>query len=264
MVCVMVNSRGTRDNSVHSVDRAISILQVLARHGAAGVTEIAAELDVHKSTVSRLLGTLEARGLVEQGSNRGRYRLGYGVVQLAAGATKKHDLSVISRPICHDLADTVGETVNVAVRDGRHVVSIDQVIGSSAVTTMNWVGQRTPLHATSAGKVFLANMTPEELKMSLAGGLERYTEHTVVDTSILTEQLETARSLGYAQALEEHEIGLAAVAAPIRALDGQVIAALTVSGPNFRINEHTIPGVAPHLLAAAAEISERNGYPKPG
>src|SRR5688572_25196817 len=78
----MVNSRGARDNSVHSVDRAISILQVLARHGAVGVTEIATELDVHKSTVSRLLGTLEARGLVEQGSNRGRYRLGYGVVQL--------------------------------------------------------------------------------------------------------------------------------------------------------------------------------------
>jgi IclR family transcriptional regulator, acetate operon repressor len=89
-VGIVVNGRGARDNSVHSVDRAISILQVLARHGAAGVTEIAAEVDVHKSTVSRLLGTLEARGLVEQSSNRGRYRLGYGVVQLAAGATRKH------------------------------------------------------------------------------------------------------------------------------------------------------------------------------
>ena len=91
----MVNGRGARDNSVHSVDRAISILQVLARHGAAGVTEIAAEVDVHKSTVSRLLGTLEARGLVEQGSNRGRYRLGYGVVQPGGGGHEE------ARPLGH-------------------------------------------------------------------------------------------------------------------------------------------------------------------
>jgi IclR family transcriptional regulator, acetate operon repressor len=261
---LMVNSRPGRDNSVHSVDRAISILQVLARHEAAGVTEIATELNMHKSTVSRLLTTLEARGLVEQSFNRGRYRLGYGVVQLAAGATKKHDLSLISRPICQDLAETVGETVNVAVNDGRSVVSIDQVIGSSTVTTVNWVGQRTPMHATSAGKVFLAYMPPQEVKASLAGGLERYTEHTIVDARILLQQLEDVRVQGYAQTLEEHEVGLAAVAAPIRALDDQVIAALTISGPTFRINEHTIPVVAPHLISAAAVISERNGYPKQG
>jgi IclR family acetate operon transcriptional repressor len=260
----MAYSRAGRDNSVHSVDRAISILQVLARHEAAGVTEIATELSVHKSTVSRLLTTLEARGLVEQSFHRGRYRLGYGVVQLAAGATKKHDLSLISRPICQDLAETVGETVNVAVHDGRSVVSIDQVIGSSTVTTVNWVGQRTPMHATSAGKVFLAYMSPQEVKASLAGGLERFTEHTIVDARILLQQLEAVRVQGYAQTLEEHEVGLAAVAAPIRALDDQVIAALTISGPTFRINENTIPVVAPHLISAAAVISERNGYPKPG
>jgi IclR family transcriptional regulator, acetate operon repressor len=260
----MRNTSAVRDNSVHSVDRAISILQVIARHGAAGVTEIATELDVHKSTVSRLLTTLESRGLVEQSANRGRYRLGYGVVQLAAGATKKHDLSLISRPICHGLAETVGETVNIAVNDGRSVVSIDQVIGSSTVTTVNWVGQRTPMHATSAGKVFLAHMSPQELKTSLAGGLERYTEHTIVDARILLQQLESVRTQGYSYTLEEHEIGLAAVAAPIRALEGQVIAAITISGPTFRINEHTIPSVAPHVMAAAAVISERNGYPKPG
>jgi DNA-binding IclR family transcriptional regulator len=260
----MATSSGPRDNSVHSVDRAISILQVLARHGAVGVTDIAAELSVHKSTVSRLLGTLESRGLVEQASSRGRYRLGYGVVQLAAGATKQHDLSVTSRPICHELAETAGETVNVAVHDGRTVVSVDQVIGASTVTTVNWVGQRTPMHATSAGKVFLAHLPPAELKANLAEGLKRYTDHTIVDAKLLTQQLEEVRTDGYAQSFDEHEIGLAAVAAPIRALDGDVIAALTISGPTFRVNEHTIPALTPHLMAAAAQISERNGYPRPG
>jgi DNA-binding IclR family transcriptional regulator len=246
------------------VDRAISILQVLARHGAAGVTEIAGELGAHKSTVFRLLATLEARGLVEQNAERGRYQLGYGVVQLAAGATKKHDLSLLSRTICHQLAETVHETVNVAIHDGHAVISIDQVIGSAAVTTVNWVGQRTPMHATSAGKLFLAHMPGEQADAILAEGLERYTPHTIVDPAALKQQLVCARERGYACTVEEHEVGLAAVAAPIRSLDGQVVAAVTVSGPIFRLNEDTIPHVAQHVLAAAAEISQRNGYPKPG
>jgi DNA-binding IclR family transcriptional regulator len=260
----MANNRVERDASVQSVDRAISILQVLARHGAAGVTEIAGELGAHKSTVFRLLATLEARGLVEQNAERGRYQLGYGVVQLAAGATKKHDLSLLSRTICHQLAETVRETVNVAIHDGHAVISIDQVIGSAAVTTVNWVGQRTPMHATSAGKLFLAHMPGEQADAILAEGLERYTPHTIVDPAALKQQLVRARERGYACTVEEHEVGLAAVAAPIRSLDGQVVAAVTVSGPIFRLNEDTIPHVAQHVLAAAAEISQRNGYPKPG
>lgn len=251
-------------NSVQSVDRAISILQVLGRLGTAGVTEIAAELDVHKSTVFRLLATLEARGLVAQHADRGRYQLGYGVVQLAAGATTRHDLSVLSRPVCQELAAAVGETVNVAVHNGHTVLSIDQVIGSATVTSVNWVGQRTPLHATSSGKVFLAYMSAEQRGTALAEALERFTPHTVVDLAALAQQLVHVRERGYAYTVEEHEIGLAAVAAPIRAMDGQVVAAVTVSGPTFRLNEETIPGIAERVVAAAGEISQRNGFPKRG
>jgi DNA-binding IclR family transcriptional regulator len=260
----MQDSRATRDNSVQSVDRAISILQVLARHGDVGVTEIAGELGMHKSTAFRLLATLEARGLVEQNTERGRYQLGYGIVQLAAGATKTGDLSLVGLPLCRELAETVGETVNVAVHDGRWVVSVDQVIGAAAVTTVNWVGQRSPMHATSAGKVFLAHMPPEQLDALLAEDLERYTPHTVVDPNVLRQQLGLVRDRGFASTSEEHEIGLAAVAAPVRSIDGGVVAAVTVSGPTFRVNEDTIPGLAKHVLAAADEISHRNGHPKRG
>ena len=203
----MTNNRAERNYSVQSVDRAISILQVLARQGAAGVTEIAKELAVHKSTVFRLLATLEARGLVEQNAERGRYQLGYGVVQLAAGATKKHDLSVLSRPVCHELAETRGETVNVAIHDGQEVISIDQVIGSAMVTTLNWVGQRMPMHATSAGKLFLACMPPGQGGAILADGLKKYTRHTIADPAALEEQLALARQ--HACTVEEHEPGLA-------------------------------------------------------
>jgi IclR family acetate operon transcriptional repressor len=253
-----------RDGSVQSVHRAVSILQVLALRGAAGVTEIAADVGVHKSTVFRLLATLESRGLVEQDAERGRYRLGYGVVQLAAGATKLDDLSLLSRPVCSRLAETVRETVNVAVHDGRAVISIDQVFGSASIRTVNWVGQRTPMHATSAGKVFMAHMPPEQLDELLAEGLEAYTPQTVVDPTQLKKELELVLERGYACTMEEQEIGLAAVGAPIRTLDGHVIAAVTASGPTFRINDETLPDIAKHVLAAAGEISQRHGYPRRG
>lgn len=194
----MRDDRTVRDNSVQSVHRAISILQVLAIRDATGVTEIAAELGVHKSTVFRLLATFEARGLVEQNSERGRYRLAYGVVQLAAGAAKMDDLSLLSRPVCRQLA----ETVNVVVHDGRAVISIDQVLGAPAVTTVNWVGQRTPMRATSAGKVFMAHMDPEQLDALLDEGLEIYTPHTIVDPAALKREVAL------------HEIGLSAIGAP--------------------------------------------------
>jgi DNA-binding IclR family transcriptional regulator len=213
----------------------------------AGVTEIANELSVHKSTVSRLLGTLEARGLVEQAASRGRYRLSYGIVQLAQGASKKHDITVVSRPVCDALAEEVGETVNVVVNEGRSVVTIDQVIGSSSVTTVNWVGKHNPLHVTSSGKVFLANMS-----------------YSIVGRAELETELAAVRKNGYASTFEEQEIGLVAIAAPIRDLDGRVIATLTVSGPTFRIDREAIPKIADRLLPAAAQISERNGYPKAG
>lgn len=115
----MTNSGEVRNGSVHSVNRAVSILQVLALRGASGVTQIAGELDVRKSTVFRLLATLEARGLVEQDASRGQYRLGHGVVQLAAGATREYDISVISRPICQELAETIGESVTEAFQGGH-------------------------------------------------------------------------------------------------------------------------------------------------
>ncbi|WP_329311991.1 IclR family transcriptional regulator [Streptomyces sp. NBC_01262] len=260
----MTSSGRARDTSVQSVDRAVSILQVLAGRGPSGVTEVAEELGIHKATVFRLLATLESRGLVEQDSERGRYRIGHTVVELAAGSTMRSDLSLLSRPVCQELAAAAGETVNVAIHDGPEVISIDQVIGGAAITSIDWVGKRTPMHATAAGKIFLAYMSPDRAQAILAQGLTKYTPHTVVDPARLKEQLEFVRKREYATTSEEHEIGLAAIAAPIRSLDGRVIAAVTLSGPTFRVNEDTIPDLAERVVEAGARISWRKGYVKRG
>ncbi|HEY9392889.1 MAG TPA: IclR family transcriptional regulator, partial [Nocardioides sp.] len=175
---------------------------------------------------------------------------------------RKHDISVTSRPICMALADAVGETVNIVINDGEEAITIDQVIGSAEITSVNWVGQRSPLHTTASGKVFLATMSPEDRRGIVEGGLERYTEETVIDPAKLEEQLAEVRKLGYSYSVDEHEIGLAGVAAPIRSLGGGVIAAVVASGPSFRITSEKVPELAEHVLAAAAAISERNGFPK--
>src|SRR3954453_265743 len=119
---------------VQSVDRAISVLEILAQRGEAGVSEIALEIAVHKSTAFRLLGALEARGLVEQAEDRGKYRLSFGLVRLAGGVAARLDLTQQSRPVCRRLADEIGETVNLAVARSHYAVNLDQVRGPSAVT----------------------------------------------------------------------------------------------------------------------------------
>ncbi|NGO72576.1 IclR family transcriptional regulator [Streptomyces sp. SB3404] len=249
---------------MQSVDRAVSILQVLATRSPCGVTEISEELGIHKTTVFRLLATLESRGLVEQDSERGRYRIGYTMVELAAGASKVNDLSLLSRSICQELAAAVGDTVNVAIPDGHELVTIDQAMGAAAIASIDWVGKRSPMHATSAGKLFLADMTPDEVAEIFAEGPEKYTPHTILDPALLAAELEAVRERGYATSSEEHEIGLAAIAAPVHALDGRVIAAVILSGPTFRINDDTVPGLAERVVAAGAKISWRRGYVKRG
>jgi IclR family acetate operon transcriptional repressor len=244
---------------IQSVDRAIDVLEYLARHGDGAVTDLAIHLGVHKSTAFRLLAVLEARGLVEQVSDRGRYRLGFGIVRLAGATAARLDLVEQSRPVTIRLAVEVGETVNVARLEGEAAVNVDQVRGPAAVTSVNWVGQRTPLHATSSGKVLLAHLEPGARGRILAGGLERFTPSTVTDPEVLRRQLDDILDNGWAVTLEELELGLNAVAAPIRDRHGVVVAAVSVSGPSYRLGEDRLIEVTASVVAAAGEIDQRLG-----
>ena len=247
-------------SAVQSVDRAVSVLEILARLGEAGVTEIADELDVHKSTAFRLLGVLENRGLVAQAKDRGKYYLGAGVLRLAGAAAVRLDISQEGVPVCRELADELGETVNIAVLDDDAAVNIMQARGTASVTAQNWLGRRTPLHATSSGKVLLAHMSPTLREGLLARPLPRFTERTITGASMLRGELEAVVEQGYGVTIEELELGLAAVAVPIRAHDGKVIAAISVSGPVYRLNPDRLPELAKRTVAAGAELSRRMGY----
>lgn len=236
-------------------------MEILAQRGEAGVSEVAAEIDVHKSTAFRLLGALEARGLVEQAGERGKYRLGFGIVRLAGAVTGRIDLTQQGRAVCERLTEEIGETVNIAVRQEQFAVNLYQVRGPGAVAAHNWVGQLTPLHATSSGKVLLAHMPARERRELLAGaGLKKITPRTITARTKLEKSLTEARERGYAWTLEELELGLHAMAAPVRDRNGEVIAALSASGPSYRFTEERLHELAPLLCKGAEEISHRMGY----
>jgi DNA-binding IclR family transcriptional regulator len=255
----MSNTVETISGGVQSVDRALTILEVLARIGEAGVTEIAAELGVHKSTAFRLVTTLEGHRLVEQTVDRGKYRLGVGLLRLAGATTARLDLVQEARPVCRQLAADTGETVNIAVLSESSALYLDQVAGSSALQPHNWVGQHIPLHATSNGKVLLSGLDDAALDEVL-GALSRYTALTITRRSLLREELALVREQGYAVAVDELEVGLTAAAAPIRNAHGDVVASMSVSGPTFRLSAERVKGVLPQLLDAALEVSHRLGW----
>ena len=246
---------------VQSVDRAVSVLEILARLGEAGVTDLASDIGVHKSTVSRLLTALEEHELVEQAHERGKYRLGFGILRLANAVSGQLDITQQGREICERLAAEVGETVNIAVLRSHFAVNVEQARGPTSVGTHNWVGELTPLHATSSGKILLASMSADARRELLAdAGLARFTEHTITSMDDLDRRLATIARDGYVISVEELEQGLTAVAAPICDHSGTVIAALSVSGPVYRLTEKRAREIAPEVVSAAASVAERMGY----
>jgi DNA-binding IclR family transcriptional regulator len=128
------------------------------------------------------------------------------------------------------------------------------------VTAQNWLGRRTPLHATSSGKVLLAHLPPALREGLLARPLARFTPHTATGAVSLRAELEAVLDQGYAVAVEELEVGLAAVAAPVFAHDGKVIGAISASGPVYRLTEEHLPELAKRTVAASTELSRRMGY----
>lgn len=257
----MSNTERARDGGVQSVDRAITVLEILARRGEAGVSEVAGELDVHKSTAFRLLGALEERGLVEQATDRGKYRLGFGLVPLAGAVSGRLDVTRMGRDACERLALEFGETVNIAVLQQQYAVNVHQARGPATVLSYNWIGRITPLHCTSSGKALIAWLDPADLGPLLKDlELERFTDSTLTSRDALEVDLEQVRARGYATVLEEYEIGLNAVAAPIRDQTGGVVGALSLAGPSYRLPPARIDDLAPTVVGAAAEVSRRMGW----
>jgi DNA-binding IclR family transcriptional regulator len=251
-------------STVQSVERAIAILKSFSQEKPErGVNELSRELGLHKSTVSRLMITLERGGLLSRNQETERYQLGVDLIGMAAQVVSYMDVRQIARPFLRQLAETCQETVNLAVLDAGQIVNLEQFVPPARqVKNIGWVGRRMCPHCTAAGKVLLAHLSQDEFDRIVQAGLERFTSRTITAPHELQQELLQVRKQGYAISREELEEGLNVVAAPIYDHTGQVTAAVSVAGPAYRVTPELFPELAVRLMDAAAEISERLGYGK--
>lgn len=246
---------------IQSVRRAAALLKVFDNGPTElGVSELSRKTRLHKSTASRLLATLEREGLLERVPGTEKYRLGFMLLRLAGQVTHFGDVRAAARPVLIDLAENSRETVILAVRDGDEVINVEQISGPHLVRDANWVGRRTPLHCAANGKALLMLQPAAEIERLLARPLVRFTDRTIAEPQRLRADLAAARERGYTQAVGELEEGLNGVAAPVRDAAGAVIAAISVSGPAYRVTPDRLAELGALCVAAAAKIAGRLGY----
>jgi IclR family acetate operon transcriptional repressor len=227
----MIDRVADAGRPVAAVGRAIALLDTLADGaGPRGVNELARALGVHASTVSRLLGTLAEAGLVEREPGSGRYRLGLRLAQWGSAAIAGRELRELARPLLVELVELSGETATLSLAAGTEALTADHVASSQTVLSQARVGRPSVGHATAVGKVMLA-YRPDALA-ALPDPLERFTPATIVDRAVLDRALATVREQGYAEASEEREPGLHAIAVPVLDSHGALAAMFGLQGPD--------------------------------
>ena len=246
------------ETGTQAIDRAAQLLvHVVEAARPVAVGELADSAGLPKSTTSRLVGALERQGLVQRiGGDRGRLRPGPVLQRYAHRDDGAAALVELAEPALQTLAAVSRETVNLAVPNPLGAEHLSQRDSEHFVGVTNWVGRRVPHHVAANGKVFVAfGATPLP-----PGPLERFTAHTIVGPEALQRDLELIRRRGYATAIDELELGLAALAAPVRGPGGDVVAALSISGPTTRLTPERIEGLAPLLLEQSAALGRRLGH----
>lgn len=214
------------------------------------LSQLALAHELPKSTTSRLLGALERAALIQR-DRSGAYLPGNVLTRFARQRNHELDLSMRMRPILEKLAERTGETANLAIAGNGHVEMIDQVDGRYLLGATNWIGTNVPYHCSALGKVLLAYGT---VKIP-SGRLEKRTALSITTRPTLLAELELVRRQGFATIKDELEEGLVAVAAPVRDLDGNVIAAISVSGPTPRLAGKQLANLGELIIS---EISQQN------
>ncbi|HWR45413.1 IclR family transcriptional regulator [Sporomusa sp.] len=255
-------SGGDSERYIQSVFRSLKILEYVAEHrNLAGLTEISKGIGIHKSTAHGLIATLEKCGYMHQDPKTGKYSLGIKVFEMGQAYIANLDLREIALPYLKELSLTYQETAHLAILSAEDVVYIDKVDGSRSIGIRSQVGGRNPAYCTGVGKALLSGLDEFQIKKLYHGKvLRKYTRNTVADQAELLGQISQVREQGYALDIEEFELDLRCIAAPVKDSTGAVIAAISLSGPSNRLLDTKMADIAINVVETARKISIRLGY----
>jgi DNA-binding IclR family transcriptional regulator len=248
--------------SIQVLDRLVQILDCFTLDKPKlQFTELQSKLDLHKSTLYRLLEAMRAYGLVEHDEKSGQYYLGLRLFQLGMIAVERLEISECATSTLEHLVEQTGETAHLCVLDGSEVVYVAKVESKQTLRMPSNIGRRNPAYCTGVGKAILAHLPEEQLNAYLANtSLQPFTERTVVAAAELRKQLKEVASRGYSVDDEEINEGLRCIGAPVRDYSGDVIASVSIAGPTMRITKSKIPELAKYVIGAAYSLSEELGF----
>ena len=254
------------NNLVQTIERVSLLLDIVGQHPQGiSIRDLSAKVKLPKGTTHRLLSSLAYFGYVRQDSKIRTYSLGFKLVELGNLLLSQLDLRREAEPFLRDLAERTNETVHLVFLDRNEIVYVDKMEkdhGHGGLRMASRVGLRNPAHSSAVGKVLLAHLTEEEFRSFLEEkGLPRRTENTITDPGQLKEQMKALRAQGYAVDDEENERGIRCVAAPVHNEMGRVVAAISISGPAFRVTKKVIQeSLKKEVMETALKISQRLGF----
>ncbi len=249
---------------VQSVERTLAIVEVLSEYDEGlGLTEISEKVDLHKSTVHRLLYTLMVKSYVEQNESTNKYRLTLKLFELGSKKVEKMNIVTIARPMLKELMEKTNEVIHLVVREGTEIVYIVKVESQNPIRMYSKIGKRSQVYCTAVGKSMLAYMTDKEvLDIWQSSKIEKLTEHTVTDFNEFKASINKVKEEGYAIDEQENEIGIRCTAASILDYKGEVCSAISISGSIISFKEEKIEEFSKLIIEYSARISKKLGYKK--
>jgi DNA-binding IclR family transcriptional regulator len=248
-----------RDPETYNVRAVVRAMQILSsfdgEHAERGVSEIAQATGLHKATTHRIVMTLLNCGFLERTADGERLRPGLRMVELGLGALRDLDFRRVAFPYMQQLVERFQETCDLGIFDRGRVLYVEVVHSEHSLTIAARIGRHLPVHCTASGRVFLAFLPAQVVEPILSAPLRAFTAKTITSPARLREELEATRQRGYGLDDEEFEVGIRAVSAPIRDIDGNVIAAMSMPGPSNRLAPERIPEIAQALVEAANAVS---------
>ena len=255
------NTKNNDRYTINTIEKALDLLELLAEKESLNLLELAELTNRPKSSLFRIITTLENRGYITRSESNDKYCLGIKILDLSKKFLESNNIRHAALAEMNGLLDKYGESVNLGILKDGEITYVEVLEGTHQLRFKDEVGSKAPFHATAMGKVILAYLSDEEMNQFLQQeNMAAFTPYTIVNLAELKKQLPEIKKVGYAVDTQENVLGVKCIAAPIFNMYGKVDAAISLSGTIHRINDGNIDAISKDVVFAAKNISRKMGF----